>query len=63
MKTNAACRRLVPVLAIALRSVRPAEARVGLAAIVESAQRNAALLEIITSAIPELRFVSAGATA
>lgn len=53
---------LVPVLAIALRSVRPAEARVGLAAIVESAQRNPVLLETISAAIPELRFVSAGAT-
>jgi len=55
--------RLVPVLAIALRSVRAAEARSGLAAIVESAQRNPALLDTIASAIPELRFISAGATA
>jgi hypothetical protein len=54
---------LLPVLAIALRSVRPAEARVGLAAIVECTRGNPALLEAIAGAIPELRFVSAGATA
>jgi hypothetical protein len=54
---------LVPVLAIALRSVRPAEARVGLAAVVAAAQRHPALLEAVASAIPELRFVSAGASA
>jgi hypothetical protein len=55
--------KLVPVLAIALRSVRPAEARVGLAAVVESAERNPVLMEAIAAAIPELRFVSVGATA
>jgi hypothetical protein len=55
--------RLLPVMAIALRSVRPAEARAGLAAVVAAAQRNPALLETVGGAIPELQFVSAGATA
>jgi hypothetical protein len=55
--------KLLPVMAIALRSVRPAEARSGLAAVVEAAQRNPALREAAAGIIPELRFVSAGATA
>jgi hypothetical protein len=55
--------KLLPVMAVALRSVRPAEARAGLAAVVAAAQRNPALLETAGSILPELRFVSAGATA
>jgi hypothetical protein len=54
---------LLPVFAVALRSVRPPEARAGLAALVQAVDRAPALREAVVAAFPELRFVSAGATA
>lgn len=54
---------LLPVFAVAVRSVRPAEARAGLAALVQAVEREPALREPVARTFPELRFVSAGATA
>ncbi len=54
---------LLPIIAVAIRSVRPAEARVGLAAVVHAVERDSALTEAAGRAIPELQFVSAGASA
>jgi hypothetical protein len=55
--------RLLPIMAVAIRSVRPAEARVGLAAVVRAIEHQAALAVAAERAIPELRLISAGATA
>jgi hypothetical protein len=54
---------LLPVVAVAIRSVRPPEARVGLAAVVAAIEANPELAGPAALAIPELRFVSQGATA
>ncbi|MBL8738730.1 MAG: hypothetical protein JNL12_20040 [Planctomycetes bacterium] len=54
---------LLPVFAVAVRSVRPAEARIGLAALVQAVERVPTLQPAVLAAFPELRFVSAGATA
>jgi hypothetical protein len=53
---------LLPVAAVAVRSVRPAEARVGLAAVVRALEREPALAPKVAAAFPELRLVSQGAT-
>lgn len=53
---------LLPVFAVAVRSVRAAEARIGLAALVQAVDRVPALQPAVQAAFPELRFVSAGAT-
>jgi len=45
---------LLPVLAVAIRSVRPAEARPGLAAIVGAVDAGPELLEIVSRYLPEL---------
>jgi hypothetical protein len=58
-----AAERLLPVMAVAVRSVRPAEARVGLAAVVRAVEARPGLAEAAARLLPELRFVSAGATA
>jgi hypothetical protein len=55
--------RLLPVVAVAIRSVRPPEARVGLAAVVQVVERRPALAEAAGKIVPELHFVSEGATA
>lgn len=54
---------LLPVFAVAVRSVRAPEARVGLAALVQAVDRAPSLQPAVQAAFPELRFVSAGATA
>ncbi|MBL8753147.1 MAG: hypothetical protein JNK15_07585 [Planctomycetes bacterium] len=53
---------LLPVFAVAVRSVRGAEARIGLAALVQAVDRMPSLQPAVQAAFPELRFVSAGAT-
>jgi hypothetical protein len=55
--------KLLPVAATAIRSVRPAEARVGLAAVVQAVQRSPGLRAQAVALIPELKFISQGATA
>lgn len=55
-------RDLLGIVAVALRSVRAAEARVALAALVQAVERTPALAEPVARAFPELRFVSQGAT-
>lgn len=55
--------KLLPIVAVAIRSVRPAEARVGLAAVVHALDRQPALAETAARLLPELRLVSQGATA
>jgi hypothetical protein len=52
---------LLPVLAIAIRSVRPPEARHGLAAIVTAVERDSSLEEAVRRELPELILDSAGA--
>lgn len=54
---------LLPVFAVAVRSVRAAEGRIGLAALVQAVDRVPSLQPAVQAAFPELRFVSAGATA
>jgi hypothetical protein len=51
--------RLVPVLAVAIRSVRPPEARAGLAAILAAVSARPELETILARSIPELRLTSA----
>ena len=51
---------LLPVLAVAIRSVRPAEARPGLAAIVSVIETHPSLMSAVTKHLPELQFESAG---
>lgn len=53
---------LLPVFAVAVRSVRPAEARVGLAALVAAVEHRPELRDAVQQTFPELRFVSNGAT-
>lgn len=55
--------KLLPLFAVAVRSSRSAEARVGLAALVQAVEREPALRDAVTQTFPELKFVSAGATA
>lgn len=50
---------LVKLLGLTLRSVRPSEQRLALAQLVRAATRDAALLELLKSALPELSFVGA----
>jgi hypothetical protein len=50
-------RALLPVLAVALRSVRGPEWRAGLAAVVALAERDAALRSLVMEAFPELKIV------
>lgn len=47
--------RLLPVLAVAVRSVRPAEARAGLASLVSTAVKCPELIEAIQKHLPELK--------
>jgi len=54
---------LLPVFAVAVRSVRPPEARIGLAALVGAVERLPSLREPVLATFPELRFLSDGATA
>ncbi|MCC7063258.1 MAG: hypothetical protein IT456_10665 [Planctomycetes bacterium] len=54
---------LLPVFAVAVRSVRPAESRIGLAALVQAVDRVPSLQPAVQAAFPELHFVSTGATA
>jgi hypothetical protein len=58
-----AAEKLLPVIAVAIRSVRPAEARVGIAAVVQAVEQNGNLREPASRVIGELQFVSEGATA
>lgn len=53
--------RLLPVFAIAIRSVRAPEARHGLAAIVRAVERVPALAEAVAAHLPELQLDGAGA--
>lgn len=53
---------LLPVFAVAIRSVRPPEARVGLAALVGAVERVPSLREPVLRTFPELRFVTEEAT-
>ncbi len=53
--------RLLPVLAVAVRSVRPAEARAGLASLVAAAERCPELIASIQKHIPELRLLGSEA--
>ena len=46
---------LMPVLSVAIRSVRPAEARIGLSAILSAVTVRPELEPILAKAIPELR--------
>ena len=52
---------LLPVLAVAIRSVRPPEARHGLAAIVSAVEKTPGLESEVVAQFPELRFDPAGA--
>jgi len=51
---------LVPVLAVAIRSVRPPEARAGLSAILSAVAARPDLEETLARCIPELRLTSTG---
>jgi hypothetical protein len=55
--------KLLPIMAVAIRSVRPAEARVGLAAVVQTIEANPAITEKVLAALPEFQMISQGATA
>ena len=52
--------RLVPVLAVAIRSVRPPEARAGLSAILSAVSARPELEATLARFIPELRLTSIG---
>jgi hypothetical protein len=52
--------RLVPVLAVAIRSVRPPEARAGLSAILSAVSARPELEAVLARYIPELRLTSTG---
>jgi hypothetical protein len=52
---------LLPVLSVALRSVRPAEARAGLAAVVAAVNARPELEPLIRQALPELALEPEGA--
>ncbi|WP_425616207.1 hypothetical protein NA78x_006146 [Anatilimnocola sp. NA78] len=49
---------LLPVLIVALRSIRPAEMRAGLAAVVQLLEQRPDLEEIITQQLPDLKLVA-----
>jgi hypothetical protein len=53
--------RLVPVLAVAIRSVRPPEARAGLSAILSAVSARPELESTLARQIPELRLAPVGA--
>ena len=53
-------RLLLPVLVVAIRSVRPAEARAGLAALVAAVEAQADLEPLVREALPELVLESEG---
>lgn len=55
--------RLIPVLAIAIRSVRPPEARAGLAAVVGAVEAQPGLAEVVARHLPELDLRPAEVTA
>jgi hypothetical protein len=59
----ASAERLLPVLAVAIRSVRPPEARAGLAAIVSAVEARPELAGLVSVHLPELRLLPEGATA
>jgi len=48
--------KLLPVLAVAVRSVRPAEARAGLAALVAAVEARPELRTLVQEYLPELRW-------
>jgi hypothetical protein len=52
--------RLVPVLAVAIRSVRPPEARAGLSAILSAVAARPELEATLAQCIPELRLTPTG---
>lgn len=54
---------LLPILGVALRSVRPAERRVALAAVARAARRAPAIVEAAGRLLPELRLGAAGEAA
>lgn len=54
--------RLVPVLAVAIRSVRPPEAKAGLSAILSAVAARPDLEPLLANWIPELRLMVPGAT-
>ena len=51
---------LLPVLAVAIRSVRPAEARVGLSAILSAVARRPEIEPLLAKGLPELRLTPVG---
>lgn len=53
---------LLPVLAVAIRSVRPPEARAGLAAVVSAVEARPELADLVARVLPELRLQPEGAT-
>ena len=53
---------LLPVLAVAMRSVRPAEARAGLAAVVAAVESSPAMADAVKAHFPELAIAPEGAT-
>ena len=55
--------RLLPILAIALRSVRAPEARHGLAAIVSAVERDPSLAPQVAAVLPDLQLPDAAGTA
>jgi len=52
---------LLPILAVALRSVRPAERRAALASVARAARREPALASAIGRIVPELRLAAEAA--
>lgn len=52
---------LLPVLSVAIRSVRPPEARAGLAAVVGAVDARPELSDLVARVLPELRFQPEGA--
>jgi len=52
--------QLIPVLAVAIRSVRPAEARAGLSAILSAVAARPALEATLSRHVPELRLTPSG---
>ena len=54
--------RLIPVLTVAIRSVRPPEARAGLSAILSAVAARPELEALLTRYLPELRLLPTEAT-
>jgi hypothetical protein len=50
-----ACERLIPVMAVAIRSVRPPEVRAGLSSILTAVAKRPELESMLATQIPELR--------